>query len=208
MSFQPAGASTSTSISGNVIIGEISGQFVLTSISGQTVLLPTSTEIIAKISGQTITFGNTEIIARTSGQSTSVSGNIVHISGFVSTSVSGNIVHISGGVSTSGSTVYLVSGNNSILEYGGTIRANTLTTITSLSGGTELGSGIVFSVALRSMSGNSKMFIGGTGADAPVSGKGMIMWGNESQEFRVSNFNKIRIFAETSGQQVASVGVL
>lgn len=88
MSFQPAaGGSSSTTISGQPV-----------RVSGQTVFLPTSTEIIAHISGQTVIASVT----------TNISGQVViaEISGQpVLSSVSGNVVRISGSVKVSGESI-------------------------------------------------------------------------------------------------------
>lgn len=135
-------------------------------------------------SGQGLSGVNHKLIVGISGDPVSVSGQAV--------TVSGNVVNTSGMV------------NN---DYGTVIRTTSGTIITSLSGGTELGSGVVINLTVRNLSGNAPMYIGGTGSEAPFSGKGMILFGNESQVFDIDNFNKIRLFANTSGQRVRVIGV-
>ena len=164
--------------SGDSIIGSVSGNMV--SISGQAV---TNSGVAVRISGSMVSI---------SGQPVSVSGNMVSISGQV-VNVSGNVVNTSG---------------NAFVEFGTVLRLNTSGTIcTSLSGGTELHSGIVFAVNLRNLSGNAPIYVGGTGSESPFSGKGMLLFSNESQEYRVDNFNRIRVFATTSGQRVRAIAV-
>ena len=146
-----------------------------------------------------------------SGQPVSVSGNAVRISGSMVSisgqpvSVSGNMVSISGQPVTVSGNAINTSGNVNY-NYGTVIRTTSGTIATSLSGGTELGSGITNKFTIRNLSGNAPVYIGGTGSEAPFSGKGMILFGNESQEFEVDNFNRMRVFAVTSGQRVRVIG--
>ena len=102
--------------------------------------------------------------------------------------------------------VVAFSGDTSF-EYGTAVRAHPFTVITSLSGGTEAGSGSCFGVTIRSHSGNAPMLLGGTGAEAPFSGKGMIVYGGESYDLKVDNFNKVRALAYTSGQLISVAGI-
>lgn len=183
------------------------GYKLAVSVSGQPVIVASTS-----ISGNAVTISGNVVL---------ISGQLVAVSGLVATSISGNMVSVSGQpVRISGSMVSIsgqpvnVSGNvvntsgNSAFEYGTAIRTNVPTVIASLSGGTELSSGVVFSVTIRNASGNAPMWIGGaTGTDVPNSGKGMILFGNESQTYKLDNFNKVRAFARTSGQLLYFTGV-
>jgi hypothetical protein len=178
----------STSVSGNMV--SVSGQPV--SVSGN--LISVSGLVATSISGNMVSV---------SGQPVSVSGNLVSVSGLVATSISGNqvLTSVSGNmVSVSGQPAN-VSGNN-VFEVGTIFRTDVPTVITSLSGGTELSSGVTFAVTIRNASGNAPMYLGGTGTYAPFSGKGMVLFGGESKQIKIDNFNKLRVFANTSGQKV------
>jgi len=101
-----------------------------------------------------------------------------------------------------------ISGAN-VKEYGTSVLIGSQVSITSLSGGTELGSGVTFGFAVRNISGNSPMYLGGaTGVNVPASGKGMILYGGDSEEFRLANLNAVHVFASTSGQFVTYLGVV
>lgn len=99
-----------------------------------------------------------------------------------------------------------ISGAN-VKEFGSSILTAPTLTVESLSGGNELGSGATFKVVVRSQSGNTVMFIGGTGSNAPFNGQGLEMYGGESITIPVDNFNKVRVFASTSGQKVSFLGI-
>lgn len=81
--------------------------------------------------------------------------------------------------------------------------------VTSASGGSQLESAPVGRVYLRSESGNSVMWWGGTGDDAPYSGNGYPLYGGEqSIPISVTNFSAIQIVAAVSGQIVYPIGFL
>jgi len=92
-----------------------------------------------------------------------------------------------------------ISGTN-IKEYGSIIRTGPWVAIASLSGGTTLGSGTCFAMTIRNASGNNLMSVGGVSGLSPFSGAGLLLFGGESYEARVSNINQVRLFAYTSGQ--------
>ena len=171
-------------------------------MSGQ--LVAVSGLVATSISGNIVnTSGQVSII---SGQPVLISGQLVAVSGLIATSVSGNMVSVSGQPANVSGNVVNTSGNVNY-DFGTIIRTTSGTIVTSLSGGTELGSGVVINLTVRNISGNAPMYIGGTGSEAPFSGKGMILFGNESQTFDIDNFNKIRLFANTSGQRARVIGV-
>lgn len=81
--------------------------------------------------------------------------------------------------------------------------------VTAASGGSTFETVAVGKVILRSESGNNLMWWGGTGDDAPYQGRGMPLWGGEqSQPIPVTNFNTLRVVAQTSGQIVYAIGFL
>jgi hypothetical protein len=180
--------------SGDSIIGSVSGNMV--SVSGQAIRVSGN---MVSVSGQAVTVSGNVVL---------VSGQLVAVSGLVATSVSGNMVTISGQVVTVSGNVVNTSGQINY-DFGTTLRTTSGTIVTSLSGGTELGSGIVLNVTVRNLSGNNVMYVGGASGTGhePFSGKGMLLFGNESQTFEIDNFNKVRLFANTSGQRVRCIGV-
>ena len=81
--------------------------------------------------------------------------------------------------------------------------------VSSASGGSTFESVAVGKVILRSESGNSMMWWGGTGDDAPFSGHGFPLWGGEkTKPIPVTNFNAIRVFAAVSGDILYAIGFL
>jgi hypothetical protein len=146
------------------------------------------------------------VVTNVSGQTvfTNVSGNTLNVGGTVTANVtiSGNVVSVSGNtVSISG---------NSIREFGSSILAAPAVVATSLSGGVELGSGVVFNVNVRGMSVNSGvLYVGGTGTNAPFSGQGQVMAATDpALTFKVDNLNRIRVFATASGDRVTFAGIV
>lgn len=93
-------------------------------------------------------------------------------------------------------------------EVGSSLMAGGVTQVNELSGGAFLGSGAVFSVLVRNLSGNAPIWIGGTsGTNMPVSGRGLILYGGEPPvEIKVNSVDDIRV-AGTSGQLVSWVGL-
>lgn len=81
--------------------------------------------------------------------------------------------------------------------------------VSAASGGSQLESVPVGRVYLRSESGNSIMWWGGTSNDAPYSGHGFPLYGGElSIPIHVTNFSAIQIVASVSGQVVYPIGFL
>lgn len=93
-------------------------------------------------------------------------------------------------------------------QVGSSLTTGGLTQVNELSGGAFLGSGAVFSVLVRNLSGNAPVWIGGTsGTNTPVSGRGLIVYGGEPPiEIPVNAVDDIRIVG-TSGQLVSWVGL-
>lgn len=151
----------------------------------------------------------------------SISGNTVYLaSGFNVVQISGQTVNIAGTITAStnisGQTVYLVndqinnvvwiSGQNTV-EFGAGITANVDTQCTSLSGGTELYSGVIFSVSIVNLSGNQPVRVGGTGTNSPNSGRGIILYAGAAWDVRVNNLNQVRVYASRSGEFVSWAAV-
>jgi len=68
----------------------------------------------------------------------------------------------------------------------------------STSGGVALSSGEIISVDIRSLPGNGSVWFG----SSPYSGYGYLLLGGESREVKIDNLNKVRVFAQISGQYV------
>jgi Big-like domain-containing protein len=81
--------------------------------------------------------------------------------------------------------------------------------VISASGGSTFDSAPVGKMYIRSESGNSIMWLGGSSQDAPYSGHGFPLWGGETSPILyVNNFNAIRVCASVSGQIVYAMGFL
>ena len=98
-----------------------------------------------------------------------------------------------------------------VYQYGTGIRTGPPIVCTGVSGGTALSaqtSGLnVFSVILTNTSGNSPVWIGGAGANAPVSGgPGIALYAGQSITLPIDNLADISVVAETSGQKVSWIG--
>ena len=193
-------------VSGMTVEIRVSGEVVLISgeavrVSGQAVRI--SGEAV-RVSGEVVDVSDRETrvlgVARISGQTVRVSGETV------SANVSGNVVQISGQVVRVSGEIVNTSGQVA-LEYGTTVRTFADLNPTNSSGGSELGSGVIFAATLRSASGNALMRVGGTGANAPTSGVGVILYGGDALDVRVDNFNRVRVWALTSGQAVSAIGI-
>lgn len=102
--------------------------------------------------------------------------------------------------------VVAFSGDN-VFEHGSALITNPMRQATNASGGVILSSGSVFSVTVNSMSGNAPVWIGGTGSQAPFSGKGLQVYGGGSVSLKIDSVDDIRVFAEVSGQLVSWIGV-
>jgi hypothetical protein len=94
-------------------------------------------------------------------------------------------------------------------EYGTSLLTGPLCVASAASGGTQLGSGSVFSVSVVNISGNNPVWLGGNSVSfAPVSGFGLILYGGAAVDIRVDRVDDIRVCAETSGNQVSWLGVV
>jgi len=84
-------------------------------------------------------------------------------------------------------------------------------TIGAISGGTQLTSGIVVSVAVKAASWNSgDIYLGGSDLAAgwrPYSGVGMQLQPGDGVSMDIDNINRLYAFAEVSGDVVLTAGV-
>lgn len=88
------------------------------------------------------------------------------------------------------------------------IKKHSPTNIISASGGTGFDSCPIGKAVLYSESGNNIMWWGGIGNDAPYSGHGFPLFGGQREEIPITNFNALRVVAQTSGQIVYLIGYL
>lgn len=72
--------------------------------------------------------------------------------------------------------------------------------ITAASGGTQLGDVPCGKVVIQNLSGNAPMFWGSVEQNAPYSGRGMWIYGNQEKEIYFTNSNLVRVCASVSGQ--------
>jgi hypothetical protein len=86
-------------------------------------------------------------------------------------------------------------------------RTRALLVVTGASGGATLASGDVISVALKALSTNSGDIYVGSATDMPYSGFGFLLGRGEGLNIDIDNFNRIRVFATVSGDQVTYFGV-
>ncbi len=179
-------------VSGTVAVSgtlsaDVSGQWVESHIL--------SGEVSIQSGAQVITQSGIEIIWR----GIQVSGT-VEISGDLSANISGQWVES-----------HILSGEVSI-ETPSTIKIAAPTNpkqIHSLSGGTPLQSGTSISVIIKSLSGNSDMYVGGfTTGHRPYSGCGLLLAGGEAINIDVDEMGKINLFAANSGNMVSYLGVI
>lgn len=178
---------------------------ILTAISGQSTQSSSTTTSISgqpvKVSGETIytKFASGEsMVVSVSGQPIGVSGETIYTK-FASgesmvVSVSGQPIGISGQVVNSPPIT--------------TILALDVVTVTGVSGGVSIGSGITDAVTVRALSGNAGIiWVGGTGDYSPINEKGMFLLPGDPMTLDVDNFNRIQAFASTSGDKLAILGI-
>lgn len=226
---QVSGQTIISQISGQTIISSISGQSVITSVSGNTIRFASQQQGAAFSGGNWVTIVGTTGAAPASTLGLNIDTNIVAVNALTTfspviglESATNQYVRVrtteSGSPSAGGGVDYrlkvsLWSGDfqamsgKTVYSQGSTVRTGTLLVVPELSGGVELGSGVVFSAAIKSLSGNTDIFIGGTGTEAPFSGKGFLLDGGAAVTLNVNNFNAVRAFATTSGQKVSLIGV-
>lgn len=114
-------------------------------------------------------------------------------------------------VNVSGNRVYVSGDSVRTISYGTIPIAMANIVASAGSGGTALSSGGSYiNVKLRAYPGNSGVvFIGGTGANAPFSGYGLILAPNDPPtDIAVSQFGNIRICATVSGDMVSFLGIV
>lgn len=209
---------------------KISGETLNVNIVGGSVTIPGT--VNANISGQQLYLPNDGInnVVKISGQTINIQGG-VNISGqkiYLQNDGINNVTKISGEqirlpndsinnvVKISGEKIggWPNDGINNVTKISGeamSLAAQTIVTAAMVapigtSGGTQLPNQACKSVTIRSVSGNNVMFIGGVGAHAPFSGKGLELYGGEAKTFFVTNFNLLSIFAVSGGQNVSLIG--
>ena len=209
-----------TEVSGQTVIAKISGETVIAeaNIVSTAILLPVDIQasainvpvtgtVVAKVSGETV---NVNIASSAIMVPVDIQGVTVDLpvtGGPVIAKISGETVvaEISGQTvvaEISGQTIIAkVSGETvllappSTLLYGRVIVGSTPT---------QLGTGGISAVAIKSESGNSEIWIG----DASVnSGVGYVLYGKEEIIIEIDNLNKIYLYAAVSGQAVTYLAV-
>lgn len=88
------------------------------------------------------------------------------------------------------------------------IKKHSPVNVSAASGGTGFNSCPVGKVKIVSESGNNIMWWGGIGNDSPYSGHGFPLFGGEAEDISITNFNALRVCANTSGQIVYLIGYL
>ena len=148
------------------------------SVSGVVINLQSGDIVVAEISGAQVQISGQAVVAKTSGEVIKVSGEVVKISGEV----------VQNQVPTDG-------------------RSRPLLVINNVSGGTILASGDINAMTLVNLSGNDNVFVGFASADEmPRSGVGILVPGGAAVNLGIDNFNKVRVFAQTSGEVVSYFG--
>ena len=108
------------------------------------------------------------------------------------------------GTSGRGITLANVSGSTIKQQIPTIIITGTEVTLASLSGGTALPSGQSVSVTVKANAGNSgKVYLGGIGAQAPFSGKGLRMEPGDSYTAAVNNPAALQAFGTVSGDTIS-----
>jgi len=229
-------------VSGNVAVvsGEVhvmSGHITIDSgaisiVSGNVTIV--SGEIIARISGQTVTVssgaisivsGNVavvsgevhvmsgQLIAKISGETVTVSsGAISVVSGNVAI-VSGNVAVVSGEVHVmSGQLIAKISGEVMQIVLPTEFKTGLIRSIISASGGEVLHSGAVKAAQVKSLATNSGVILIGGENDRPwyedtCSGLGFVLDPGEVKSEDIDDFSRIYVVAQVSGDQVSFAGV-
>lgn len=226
LTWNPLSVSTSGSNQLNVPVGSVT-----TNISGQAVFLGSGSFIpisglFVQVSGQAVFLGSGSAIPLSGLTNKPVLGAPTMASGY----------GFSGGIATT-IAVYDFSGQNwvplSVIQSGATAPLGVgfesgtnqvqqtipakiqigfsgtaiQSGVPSLSGGTALQSSACLSVILRNSSGNDTMYVGGSPAGLPFSGRGFQLGGGDSVTLPTTNANNISVFAATSGQFVNWIAV-
>lgn len=163
------------------------------------------------------------IMPNISGQAVSVSGNVIQpmlgappmTSGF---GFSGAIGAVVGMYDFSGQKWIPMSSNISGQDGALTVAQTAATQIRigfsgtavqsglpNLSGGTALQSGDLYIITVRNVSGNSDMYIGGSGSK-PFSGFGFVLCGGDAVTMSITNANLVYVYPTVSGQFVKWIG--
>lgn len=117
---------------------------------------------------------------------------------------------IAGNVSTRSGDYVVISGNLiATITVPTSIKTGSLLAVTSDSGGVQLSSGVVVSVVIKTLSGNSgDIYIGGSGAGSfPYSGYGYQLNAGQIVSFDMSNLYVPHVCAVVSGDVVTFMGI-
>lgn len=192
--------------SGDSIIGSVSGNMV--SVSGQPV----------NVSGNVVDIGaagNVAVVNSTltdnmtnSDNALGVRANLMGYNESVNDWARIRITQSGQGISGTAHKLVVAFSGDSVFEHGSTLITNPMRQVTNASGGVVLSSGSIFSVTINNESGNAPVWIGGTGAQAPFSGKGLHVYGGGSISLKIDSVDDIRVFGETSGQFVSWLGIV
>lgn len=204
-----------TNISGQPVTTSISGNAVTTSMSGNYVNIASGSVasfsgIAQSVSGNAVTISGNVINTSISGNAvtTTISGNAVTNSGVYVNIASGSFAGASGvlasAVSVSGDTIQSQVPTIVITHISG-LFTSTVSGVPSLSGGVALASGNTNNIILRNNSGNNSIYVGGSGS-RPFSGQGFLLAGGDGISLPVDNFNRIYVFAATSGSLISYIG--
>lgn len=175
----------------------------------------TVTAAIAKISGNVVYIGDTSSvnIANIQGgfdddSSTANRGLVTdnHTRGLDQLSNRWVRIRAVATVSGQGYRLMVTISGERVYDMGTNVVTTPWVALTTTSGGTQLPNVPCIEVTVRSISGNAPVFIGGTGAHAPVSGKGQILYGGEARSYRVDNFNRIQAVGTRAGDMLAIDG--
>jgi hypothetical protein len=158
----------------------------------------------------TVVIGQSGLHVNISGQpvTTSVSGQPVGLVSGAVVGLSGLQVIVQSGllvIVQSGLQVFAQSGLHVVTAPASAVRARPVKLINNNSGGETLVSGGVISLILRSLDGD--VYVGGSeGTEYPYSGYGLLMRQHDAVSFDVDNFNRVNVFAATSGHRVSYAG--
>lgn len=205
---------------------DISGEIVYARVSGQTIYHISGFNDV-QISGQTVALwmaSGRNAVYLTNEPQTSVAqvaaaadNQNVQNSLFVTAQLTANDQNVatkwnrvrhtaSGSALSQDGTVFRLLADTT--QAGDTLRTAASVQCTDFSGGTIIGAvRTIHGLVVKNLSGNAPVYVGGIGTNAPFSGKGYILMGNEEREFRVQSASGVKVFATVSGQLISYYGV-
>ncbi len=195
-------------ISGQGIIVQSGTGVIATVLSGTGIIIQSGTGVLVQSGVGTVTtvLSGTGVIIQSGVGVTQLSGT-----GVIIQSGAGVLVQSGVGVIASvlsGTGVIVQSGYGVIIQSGASVITGQVTPtgilagytqVTADSGGTEVGSGIITLVNVRSLPGNDLMWMGPISV---TSGVGYLILGGESEIVNINNLNAIYLIAETSGDMI------